>query len=44
LPVIISFGGTSKWKCTPLGHGPSMTSISRFGSKFQQYQKTWRGK
>jgi hypothetical protein len=43
LPVIISFGGTSKWKCTPLDHGLSMTSRSQFGNKFQWYQETWWG-
>jgi hypothetical protein len=41
-PVIISFGRTSKRKCTPLDHGPSKISRSQFGSKFKPYQKTWR--
>jgi hypothetical protein len=35
--------GVPQRKCTPLDHGPSMTSRSQFGSKFQRYQKTWRG-
>jgi hypothetical protein len=43
LPVIVCFGGASKRKCTPLGHESSMTSRLQFGSKFQRYQKTWRG-
>jgi hypothetical protein len=42
-PVIISFGGTSKRKSTPLDHGSPMTSRSQFWSKFQRFQKTWRG-
>jgi hypothetical protein len=43
LLVIISFGGTSKRKCTTLDHGPSRTSRSQIWCKFQRYQKTWRG-
>jgi hypothetical protein len=42
-PLIVSFGGTSKGKCTPLDYGLSITSRSQFGSKFHRFQKTWRG-
>jgi hypothetical protein len=31
--------GTSKWKCTPLDHRPSVTIRSQFRSKFQWCQK-----
>jgi hypothetical protein len=37
LPVIISFGGTSKRKCTPLN------TDHRRPLKFQRYQETWSG-
>jgi hypothetical protein len=34
LPVIISFWGASKWKCTPLDHGWLMTSKSNSEAYF----------
>jgi hypothetical protein len=36
LPVTTSFRGTSKRKCTPLNHGPSMTTSLQLGSKSQR--------